>query len=68
MDKNVIRFVELCARSRYGGLTVYENQEKKDLVDRLVEDGLMKNEGVYWFVDPDTREYFGQTIKNWNKK
>lgn len=68
MDISIKKFSELCARSRHGGLTIYEHQEKKELADRLVENGIMTNNGVYNFVDPENTKYFVDTIKNWNNK
>jgi len=65
MDIRVKRFTELCARSRHEGLTLIEHQEKKDIANKLVQEKIMTNNGMYKFTDPVDTEYFLETIKNW---
>lgn len=69
-NKDITRFVELCARSRHDGLAMNLHQEKKDLANKLIEDGhmVMTNTGCYGFVNENDSLYFAETIKNWNKK
>ncbi|CAG7579737.1 MAG: hypothetical protein SLAVMIC_00069 [uncultured marine phage] len=68
MNENIIKFTQLCAKSRYQGLTAKKHIEKNDLLDKLIEDGLMYNDnGNNKFVNKEDSDYFIETIKNWDK-
>lgn len=66
MNTKIIKFTELCARSRHEGLSKEKHQEKKSLAEELVKDGLMTNDGCYNFVNESDSTYFSTTITNWN--
>lgn len=67
MNKKIERFAEMCARSRYEGLTQEEHLEKISLANELVQDGLMIHDGSYNFINNEDSEYFLNTIKNFLK-
>ena len=66
MNENIIKFTDLCARSRHIGLSLEEHHIKIDLVNQLVDEGLMSNDGMYKFVNKEDSDYFHDTIKNYD--
>jgi len=58
MNEKVIKFTELCHLSRTKGLTKEKHEEKIDLANQMVKEGLMTYNGQYLFVQPEHREYF----------
>ena len=66
MNEKIIKLTELCARSKWEGLTYEEHQIKKALIEELITDGLMyKDTSCNWFINESDAEYFTSTISNW---
>lgn len=68
MNEKLIKFNELCAKSRHEGLSESKHKEKKELSEDLINEGLMVyNNGSLDFVNEEDSKYFTDTIKNYGR-
>lgn len=64
MNNKIIKFTELCLKSRTKGLTKEKHLKKINLANELVNDGLMTNNGMYNFVNEEDIKYFEDIMKD----
>jgi hypothetical protein len=68
MDKRIIKLTELCTQSTTVGLSIEKHNEKKELINELVDEGLMTFDGMFHFINEEDRNYFNDEINKVKNK